>query len=77
MTIEHDTVRQSMLPMADDTEMRTLNRPPFENGIASFWPYGGGLDEIHADAGLAAVMFTPPPQGDGAVPGFGVTQSAT
>ena len=71
MTIEHDTVRQStvptvpMVPMVDDTVMRALNRPPLANGVASFWPYRGGFDEIHADAGLAPVMFTPPPQGDG------------
>ena len=77
MPIEHDTLRQSTVPMVDDTEMRTLKRPPLAKGIASFWPYGGGFDEIQAEAGLAPLMFTPPPHGDGGWPDFGVTHSAT
>ena len=77
MTIEHDTLRQSTVPMVEDTEIRTLKRPPLAKGVASFWPYGGGFDEIQAEAALAPVMFTPPPQGDGFCLTCGVTHRAT
>ena len=77
MTIEHDTVRQSIEPMSAEIWRRTTNRPPALNGVASAVPYGGGFDEIHADAGLVPDVLTPPPHGDGICPLRGVTQSAT
>ena len=57
----------------------TENFPRLLNGIASADPYGGGFEEIQADAESLAVRLTPPPQGPGGVvaPFVGVTHKAT
>lgn len=62
-----------------ETVKDTRNLPPFEYGMASDFPYAGGFDETHAEAGLLPAKFTPPPHGPGAVvdPLVGVRHSAT
>jgi hypothetical protein len=40
-------------------------------------PYEGGFDEIQIEAPVAPVSSMPPPQGEGKVPGFTETHSAT
>ena len=73
----HETWRQSTVPIIGEMLMVMSKRPPRRYGIARAAPYGGGLDEIHAEAALAPDMLTPPPHGDGATPLTGVTHSAT
>lgn len=61
----HWTSRQSMSPIMEEIVSFTENRPLDLYGIARSRPYGGGVEEIHAEDGSLAVMFTPPPHGDG------------
>jgi hypothetical protein len=77
VTMAQETCRQSTVPIIGETVMLMPKRPPRRYGVARAAPYGGGFEEIHADAALAPVMFTPPPQGEGATPLTGVTHSAT
>ena len=59
------------------TRMVTENRPPRLYGIAKPLPYGGGFDEIQAEACELPSWSMPPPHGVGFVPRLGRTQSPT
>ena len=70
----HLLLRQSILPIRSDTSTFLLNLPPARKGSAKFAAYGGALDEIQYEAPPIPDLFTPPPQGVGAIPAFGTRQ---
>ncbi len=74
VTIEQDVTLQSISPICELIESVTEKVPSFLNGMARSAPYGGGFDEIQAEAGSLAFILIPPPHGPGFVElFFGVT----